>query len=551
MKKVILGVVALVSVSTISVAQSGSPDRPKLMVGIMVDQMRYEYLHRFYAKFGEGGFRRLMNDGFMLKNAHYNYMPTITGPGHASVYTGTTPSIHGIIGNDYYDKEKGKTVNCVEDQRHKPVGSANGNGDVSPWRMLSSTVTDELKLFTQKRSKVIGISIKDRGAVLPAGHMADAAYWYDAKNGRFISSTYYMTQLPEWAEKFNGKNLADIYLAQEWKTLLPIEQYTESGPDDSPYERRYTGKPKTTFPYKLSELRAQNGNFDLLSSTPFASDYLTEMTKAAITGEKLGKDDNTDFLCISYSATDAVGHQFGPNSVEVEDSYIRLDRNLADLFKFLDREIGAGIYTVFLTGDHGVADVPQYLTDNKMPGGYFNESRTKVLLDEFLNGYFPGKKLISSFSSDQVYLDHDAFQRDPKSSGIDMFIVAELIGKFMMTQEGVANYYTEGMIRQGRYDEKGAKGMIIRGHHAKRSGDVVFLLESGWLEAGSPQGTTHGSPYAYDTQVPVLFYGKGVRKGFTTQYHTITDIAPTISILLNIKIPSGCTGQPVSELFGQ
>ena len=439
----------------------------------------------------------------------------------------------------------------MEDERQKPVGVTDGNGDVSPWRLLSSTVTDELKLFTQKRAKVIGVSMKDRGAVLPAGHMADAAYWYDSKSGKFISSTYYMTQLPEWVEKFNAKNLADIYLAQEWKTALPIEQYTESGPDDSPYERKFAGKAKTVFPYKLSELRGQNGNFELLTSTPFAIDYLTEMVKAALVGEKLGKDDITDFLCVSFSTTDAIGHQFGPNSVEIEDAYIRLDRALADLFKALDREAGAGNYTVFLTADHAVADVPQYLVDNKMPGGYINENRTRVLLEEFLNGYFPGKQLIANFSASQVYLNHDAFQKDPKSSGIDMFIVAELIGKFMMTQPGVANYYTEGMIRQGRYDDEGPKGMVIRGHHAKRSGDVVFVLEPGWIESGWLQGTTHGSPYRYDTHVPVLFYGKGVLKGYSMQYHNITDVAPTISILLNIKFPSGCTGQPISEVFGQ
>jgi len=544
-------VFAVLSITADIVAQPLAQDRPKLVVGIMVDQMRYEYLSRFYPKFGEGGLKRLMNDGFVLKNVHYNYVPTITGPGHASVYTGTTPAVHGIIENDYFDKTTGKTVNCVEDGRQKPIGVAEGNGDVSPWRMQSSTVTDELKLFTQKRSKVIGVSIKDRGAALPAGHLADAAYWYDTKSGKFISSTYYMTQLPEWVEKFNAKNLADIYLSQEWKTTLPIEQYTESGPDDSPYERKFTGKAKTVFPYKLSELRTQNGNFELLASTPFAIDYLTEMTKAVLAGEKLGKDDITDFLCVSYSTTDAIGHQFGPNSVEVEDAYIRLDRNLADLLKVLDREVGVGNYTVFLTADHAVNDVPQYLVDNKIPSGYFNENRTKAMLEEFLNGYFPGKKLIASFGSGQVYLNHDAFQRDPKSSGIDMFIVAELIGKFLMTQEGVANYYTEGMIRQGRYDEGGIKGMVIRGHHAKRSGDIVFVLEPGWIESGWVQGTTHGSSYTYDTHVPVLFYGKGIRKGFSTKYHSITDVAPTISTLLNIKLPNGCTGQPVSELFGQ
>lgn len=530
-------------------APSGVSDRPKLVVGIVVDQMRQEYLYRYYNKFGNDGFRRLMGSGFMMKNAHYNYAPTYTGPGHASVYTGTTPAVHGIIGNDFYNKKSGKMVNCVEDSLQKIVGAPSGNGDVSPWRMQASTVTDELKLFTQKRAKVIGISFKDRGAVLPAGHMADAAYWYESGSGRFISSTYYMSKLPEWAEKFNALNLPDKYLSQEWNTLLPIEQYTESGPDDSPYEKKYSGKTKPVFPYNLPQMRKQNGNYELLYMTPFANDFLTEFAKTAFVNEKMGKDDVTDFLCISYSTTDAIGHAVGPNAIEVEDTYLRLDRNIADLLKTLDKEVGPGNYTLFLTADHAVADVPQYLKDNKMPAGYFNENYASAKLNEYLETYFPGKKLINNVSNGQIFLNHNAFQGSPKSSGIDMFIVAELIGKFLMTMDGVANYYTEGVLRQGNYNDQGIKGLVIRGYHPKRSGDIVVVLEPGWFESGSIQGTTHGSPYAYDTNVPMLFYGKGIKRGTSVRYHPITDIAPTISALLNIKYPSGCTGNPAEEVL--
>ncbi|MBI3481370.1 MAG: alkaline phosphatase family protein, partial [Bacteroidetes bacterium] len=260
----------------ISAIQSFAQDKPKLIVGIVVDQMRQEYLYRFENKFGENGFKRLINGGFMLTNAHYNYVPTFTGPGHASIYTGSTPAIHGIIGNDWWDKNLKKNVNCVEDERQKPVGSTDGNGDVSPWRLLSTTVTDELKLFTQKKSKVIGISIKDRGAVLPAGHFADAAYWFDITNGRFISSTYYFNTLPVWVEKFNSQKLADTYINKEWNTLLPIAQYTESGPDDTPYEKIWIGKDKPVFPYDLGKLQKANGGFDLLTHTPYGDDLLTD-----------------------------------------------------------------------------------------------------------------------------------------------------------------------------------------------------------------------------------------------------------------------------------
>lgn len=530
-------------------AQSAEQAQPGLVVGIVVDQMRQEYLYRFESKFGEGGFKRMMREGFMLKNAHYNYTPTYTGPGHASIYTGTTPAIHGIIGNDWYDKESKLMVNCVADDRQKPVGSELGKGDVSPWRMLSTTITDELELSTQRRSKVIGVSIKDRGAVLPAGHISDGAYWYDGKTGKFISSTYYKAALPVWVDKFNSLNLADIYLNQEWKTLLPMEQYKESGPDDSPYEVRLAGKDRSVFPYNLKELRKLNGQFELLGYTPFGNDLLTELAKAALKGEEIGRDEWTDFLTISYSSPDIIGHAMGPNSVELEDTYLRLDKNLEDLFNVLDKEIGKGKYTAFLTADHAVADVPQYLKDIKVPAGNFNVASLQAKLNEFLLTYFPGKTMIESVSNDQVFLNQELFMGDPKSSGIDLLIATELISKYLLSVEGVAEVFSESLLHQGNYSEGGIKGMIIRGYNAKRSGDIVYTLQPGWISSMSPKGTTHGSPYSYDTHVPILFYGAGIKRGSSSQYHSIIDIAPTLSVLLKVKFPSGCTGMPIQEIL--
>ena len=531
-------------------SQTPSPsDRPKLVVGIVVDQMRQEYLYRFYNKYGNGGFKRFMNDGFMLKNAHYNYAPTITGPGHASVYTGTTPAVHGIISNEWYDKNLHKEVNCVNDPNQKAVGNTDSKGEISPWRLLTTTITDELKLFSQKRSKVIGISIKDRAAVLPGGHMADGAYWYDGKSGNFITSTYYMTQLPEWVQKFNAQKLPDQYLSKEWKTVYPIEQYVESGPDDNPYEGKIGGKEKTTFPYDLKELRKNNTGHDLLTTLPFGNDLLTEMAKATLAGENLGRGSFTDFLAVSYSSTDILGHGVGPNAIEIEDMYIRLDKNLEDLFKTLDGAVGAGNYTVFLSADHAVSDVAQYLKDNRVPSGYFNAANTKTTLNDFLKKYFPGKDMIEAIDGEQIFFDQEAFQNDPKSSGVELMVATELVMNYLLSQEGVANVFSESIIRQGRYDEAGVKGMVIRGYHPKRSGDVVMVLEPGWYDASRIHGTTHGSPYTYDTNVPMLFYGRGIKKGSSVKYHPITDIAPTLSMLLNIKFPSGCTGNPIEELF--
>lgn len=531
-------------------AQDNEPQQPKLVVGIMVDQMRQEFLFRFLPKYGAGGFRRLMDDGFMLKNGHYNFAPTVTGPGHASVYTGTTPAVHGIIGNEWYDKDVKKQVNCVEDARYAAVGSDGGKGDVSPWRMLSTTVTDELELFTQKRSKVVGISLKDRGSVLPAGHNPDGAYWYDSKTGRFITSSYYMNRLPDWVENFNKRNLPDKYLSQHWTTTLPINEYVESGPDNRAYESPVGGKQQPVFPYDLRTLRKAN-DYSLLSTTPFGNDYVTDMAKAALAGESMGADATTDFLAISYSATDGLGHAVGPNAIEIQDMYMRLDRNIEDLLKTLDAEVGAGNYTVFLTADHGVADVAQYMIDSKMPAGYFDASRVGAALSEHLAQYFPGKKVVEAFSNGQIFFDQDVFQNDPKASGVELLIATELTINFLLKQDGVANAYSENVVRQGRFDEGGPKGMIIRGYHAKRSGDVMVLLEPGWYSAESIQGTTHGSPWTYDTHVPILFYGNGIRKGSSVRHYSVTDIAPTISALLNIKFPSGCTGHPVDEALNR
>lgn len=547
MRSISFGILFLLVVS-LSYGQNRQ-ENPKLVVGIVVDQMRREYLDRFYDRFGEGGFKRMMNQGFDVRNGHYNYFPTITGPGHASVYSGTTPAVHGIIGNSWYDKKSKKSVNCVEDTAYKVVGSPEGNGNVSPSRMLATTITDELKLATQDRAKVIGISFKDRSAVLPGGHMADGAYWYDGKSGTFVSSTYYVTQLPAWVQNFNNLGLADKYLNQEWKPLYPIGEYTSSGKDDSPYEEMFSGMKKSTFPYDLKSLRKDNGNFGLLVSTPFGNDFLTDFAKAAVTGEKMGQGQVTDFLTVSYSSTDAIGHRLGPNAVELEDMYLRLDKNIADLLQFLDQKIGQGKYVVFLTADHAVSNVAQELTDRKVPSGYFNSGQMRTGLMNYLGKFFPDKDLIENISNNQVIFNGDLFDTNPRNSGIDFIIASELISRYLMTVEGVANVYTESVLRNARYDEEGIKGMVVRGHHPTRSGSLVYVLEQGWYSSGNKQGTTHGSPYTYDTHVPILFYGAGIKAGSSVRYHPITDIAPTLSMLLRIKFPSGCTGQPIAELF--
>jgi predicted AlkP superfamily pyrophosphatase or phosphodiesterase len=299
----------------------------------------------------------------------------------------------------------------------------------------------------------------------------------------------------------------------------------------------------------LPTLQKAYGDYEGLSYTPYGDLIITEMTKAAIDGEKLGKDEWTDFLCVSYSTPDKVGHEVGPNSVEIQDIYMRLDKNLEDLFAKLDQTVGKGNYLVFLTSDHAIPDVPQLMIDNKVPAGHTSASYIKAVLVDYMKPYFPNKDIILDVFNEQVFLNHDAFSSDPRKGGIDYLMATELISNFLLREKGIANVFSKNIIRQGNFSEDGYKGMVIRGYHPKRSGDVAFILEPNWIVYSKPVGTTHGSPYTNDTHVPVLFYGKGVKPGRSVQYHSITDIAPTLSIMLKIKFPNGCTGQPIGELF--
>uniref|UniRef100_UPI00356A9635 alkaline phosphatase family protein n=1 Tax=Lutibacter sp. TaxID=1925666 RepID=UPI00356A9635 len=383
---------------------------PKLVVGIVVDQMRYDYLIRFYTKYGERGFKRLMENGYNLENVHYNYIPTYTAVGHTSIYTGTTPTNHGIISNNWYDKYEKKSIYCVDDDNYKTVGASSG-GNKSPHRMVTTTVTDQLKLAQNSKGKTIGIAIKDRSAILPAGHTANAAYWFEGGDeGKFITSTFYMNELPNWVKQFNNSGKATTYLNETWNTYYDISTYTETLPDNNEFEGLFKGKTTPTFPYNLAELRKLNGNYNLLKAVPSGNTITTDFAEAAIIGENLGKSDYTDFLAISYSSTDYVGHQFGVNAKELEDTYIRLDKELERLIDFLDKEIGENKYTIMLTADHAAVQVPSYLNSLKIPGGYFNTKKFKSFVNEITTKYFNSNKIVENISNYQLFLNKEKLQ---------------------------------------------------------------------------------------------------------------------------------------------
>lgn len=511
-------------------------------MGILVDQMRQEYFYKFEERYSEGGFKRLMKEGFMMKNAHYNYIPTYTGPGHASVYTGTTPATHGIIANNWYVRNLGRMIYCAEDSTVQAVGGSEENGKISPRNMYSTTISDELRFSSNKRSKVVGIAIKDRGASLPAGHMGDA-FWFDSKTGEFMTSTYYHQELPGWVKTLNDQKLPQKYLSGKWETLFPLDTYVQSIADHNEFEGPFIGMESGTFPYDLAALMENNDNFGLIATTPFGNTLTLDMAYAAIHGENLGKRGETDLLAISFSSPDYIGHRFGPTSVELEDNYLRLDRELEQFFKHLDKEYGKGEYLVFLTADHAVADIVEYMLSENVPAGNFNTRFILTQMRGFCVLNYGEGNWISNFSNEQVFINHVL----ANEKGISIEKIQRELAEFLLRFNGIKEVYTATDMRRMDY-LSGKKHLLQMGYNHKASGDLLLILEPAWLSS-SWRGTTHGTGYTYDTHVPIVFMGWKIPQGESSRYVTITDIAPTLSMLLNIRLPNGATGQPILEIL--
>jgi predicted AlkP superfamily pyrophosphatase or phosphodiesterase len=514
--------------------------RPKLVIGIVVDQMRWDYLFRYYDRYQATGFKRLLNEGFSCDNTNLDYVPTVTAAGHSCIYTGSVPSIHGIAANDFIIQATGKTMYCTDDALVKTVGSTSVAGQMSPRNLLVSTVTDELRLATNFRSKVIGVALKDRGAILPAGHSANAAYWFDDITGNWITSTYYMTDLPDWVKKFNDQKLATKYLNQNWNTLYPINTYLQSTEDNSPkYEGKFKGADAPTMPVKTSA-----GNFSTIRSTPYGNSLTLDMARAAIDNEKLGKNTVTDFLAVSLSSTDYVGHQYGVNAVEIEDTYLRLDRDLGSFLTYLDNTIGKGNYTVFLTADHGAAHNPAFLNDHGIPAGIWPAADILKDLNKYLADKYQEKNLVLSLMNYQVNLNN-AVIADKK---ISEYALKQDCIAYLQKQEGVA-YVVDMQAAQQAAIPEAIRTRIVNGYNAERSGTIQIILKPGWFDGHGATGTTHGTWNPYDTHIPLLFMGWGVQHGHTNVSTHMTDIAPTVSALLHIQVPNGSIGLPIVQVL--
>ena len=526
-----------------------APKQPKIVVGVVIDQMCYDYLYRFQHVYTNGGFNRLMNKGINCRNVQYNYVPTYTAPGHASIYTGTTPSNHGIIGNDWYVRDTKQTVTSVSNSKFTAVGGSASSTGAAPLNLRTYTITDQLKMASPQ-SKVISVSIKDRSAILPGGHLSDGTYWFDYNTGDFITSTFFMQQLPDWVQRFNAKfdPAKDL---KTWKLLLPESTYQLA--DQSNYEVVLTGKTSATFPYDFQDMISKGAVANnLFTISPQANEILTDLAITALEQENLGQDQFTDFLCISYSTPDIAGHAFGPYSREMEDMYARLDRELQRLFSGLETRYGKDGFVLFLTADHAVVPVPQMLIEKKMPGGYFfMESHLQVLRDDFIMKY--NADLLEHEVNQNIYLNLKRID----SLKLDVQEVADFAANELRKWPEVKTVLTKQELLSGAAKTDFWGEMLRNGYDLQRSGELIFLLQPGYLakehdEPKAHQGTSHGSAFNYDTHVPLLWYGKGITPGLQIfEPIQITDIAPTLIHILNLQRSGSMIGQPILPILEQ
>lgn len=518
-------------------AQNEIP-RPKLVIGMAVDQMRWDYLYRYYDRYGNDGFKRLLNEGFACQNTMIDYLPSFTAPGHASIFTGSVPSIHGIAGNDWIDNQTGTAWYCTDDPAVQGVGGSQRAGRMSPQNLLASTITDELRLATNFRSRVFGVSLKDRACILPAGRLANGAFWYDDSTGNFMSSTFYMQQLPDWLRSFNKKKYPDALIRKNWTLQESPRSYRHSLPDNNPYEGLFRGEKESVFPHRTEE--AAGKDYGIIRRMPQGNTLTLRLAQACIEGERLGEDNTTDFLTVNLASTDYAGHQYGPNALEMEDLYLRLDQDLASFLSFLDKEVGKGNYLLFLTADHGGAHNPRFLADSGMHAGNVRETALKNELNAWLKKELGQDSLVRGLENYQVFFN--------EAGKVEKGKVKEAAMRWLKAQAGVA-YVIDMADMEDTPVPQPIREMVINGYHRRRSGEVQIVMEPGWFHGYAPTGTTHGTWNPYDTHIPLLFFGWNIHKGETFRTTHMTDIAATVAALLHIQMPNGCIGHVIGEVM--
>ncbi|MFT6851109.1 MAG: putative AlkP superfamily pyrophosphatase or phosphodiesterase [Sphingobacteriales bacterium] len=541
--KLFLSLVILFGASFISC--QAQEKKPKLVIGIVVDQMRTEMLDRYQPVFGNDGFNRLLENGQFYANAQYDHIPTYTGPGHASIVTGSYPSVHGIVANDWYRRETGVTLNCVVDSAYQTLGLKNRSVGNSPNQMLSPTLADEMELASQGKSLTYSISIKDRSALFSGGFASDGSFWYEGSSGKFITSTFFMDETPKWLKTFNKKELALGYMT-DWNLLYPAKNYSIGATsDDQPYEKKFPNLEKHVFPYKLKEITKDIGPTRMLASSPGGNTILVDLAEEIISSNGLGKDNITDFLSIGFSSPDYVGHYWGTYSMELMDIYARLDKDIARLLKFLDNSVGKDNYLIYLTADHGGTDPHEVLEKNKIPHGELDFPAIQLELEAFLAKKYGQGPWVLNISNDQVYINYQTINH----VGIDLNAVADEIGDWFMKIKGIRMALSSYNFKNIDYTDH-IRRPLQNGYYPGRSGDVLLFMDPNYMGAsGIP--TLHGSSFTYDRNVPLIFYGTDVVKGKSWENVKVYDIAPTVCAKVGVKAPAGSIGNVLIKVMSK
>jgi len=517
------------------------PDKPRLVIGIVVEELKYDQLEKFRDRLGENGIKKLINEGTYFKNASFDYMLTQSAPGHATIATGAEPSFHGITSDDWYIPLKNELINCTKDINVNSVGGSFESGLHSPSNLLVSTFSDELKMATSKKAKVFGVGLRESSAIFSAGHAADAAYWFDNITGTWMSSTYYLNSLPTWVNDFNAMKFSDSFLNSTWNLLRSAKDYVDCLPHSNSFETGFNNV--NYFPYDLKKLRSKN-DYSLLRETPFGNSLTANFAIRLIQNERLGKHDVTDYLSICFSATDYIGHRFGPSSVEMGDAILRLDDDIKNLLTFLNDSIGKKNVLIYFTAAHGISEIPAVLEKNRIPSGYFQQNQALQLLRSYLNAVYGEGNWVKGYSERQVFLNRTLIE-DARLSLDD---VQKKVARFLVQFTGVEAAYPYSAFEANDFGNGNLK-RIINNFSPQRSGDVIVILNPGWVDKQSDYVTNHNSPYEYDCHVPLIWYGWSVNKATVTRQVNMTDIAATLSTLCKVPYPNACTGEPMFELF--
>jgi predicted AlkP superfamily pyrophosphatase or phosphodiesterase len=523
------------------------PDKPKLVVGIIVEQLRYDQIERFRNRLGQNGIRRLLNEGTSYQNAFFQYMLTQSAPGHATISTGAEPAWHGITSDSWYLPLRNEIIYSTRDQNVKSAGGSPESGQYSPVNLQASTFTDELKMASGKKAKVFSIGLKEQSVILSAGHAADAAYWFDNTSGSWMSSTWYIDSLPAWVNDFNAMKYPAALINGKWELIRPMQDYFDCVHDTNSFEAGFNGK--NYFPYDLTKTggkgkKETTQDLSLIRETPFGNTLTTYFAEKLIENEGLGKDDVTDFLSICYASTDYIGHRFGPSSYEMADAIFRLDREIENLMTYLIDSIGKMNILVYFTSAHGISEIPGILESNRIPAGYFNQDQALYLLKSYLKALYGDGEWVKGYSQRQIFLNRTLIE----DSKIPLEDIQMKVARFLVQFSGIASAYPYSAFEINDFGEGNLK-RIINNFSPQRSGDVIIIFYPGWVEKADNYVTNHNSPYEYDSHVPLIWYGWSVDRAVIPREVNMTDIAPTLSSLLKVPFPNACTGKPLFELF--